>query len=202
MQSEASCEIPSPTEHGFLARGLVYQGLRDFAALRLPGGLPSLIEVLPADVAGLLGGTLLASEWYEALPVLAVANAAARLADQTLRDYMFANARWQGERDLGALQKIFLGAPSPEEVVRRLPAASDHYFNFCGGEAVLIGTRTMRLSKRQIPRPLVDWFQGICLGFADMVLTRAGARNLVMDFVSSEAESAESVTLYFEISWT
>ncbi len=204
MQSEANSEIPSVTERGFLARGLVYQGLRDFAQLRLPGGLPSLLARLPIDEAARLGGTLLASEWYDALPVAVIAAEAAKLADQPLQDYMFANARWQGERDLGALQKIFLGLPSPEEVALRLPRAAGHYFNFGGGESQLIGARCIRLTKRHIPRSLVAWFHGVCLGFADVVLTRAGARNLIMDLVSSEAEAKEgldSITLFFELSW-
>jgi len=204
VRSEANSEVPSPTERGFLARGLVYQGLRDFAQLRLPGGLPSLLARLPAAEAALLGGTLLASEWYDALPVAVIATEAALLADQPLKDYMFANARWQGERDLGALQRLFLGMPSPQEAALRLHRAATHYFNFGGGESELIGSRCVRLTKRHIPRSLEAWFHGASLGFADVVLTRAGARNLALDLVSSEAETdqgLDSTTLYFELSW-
>jgi hypothetical protein len=181
----------------FRARGLVYQGVRDFAALRIGG---DAVSRLPQELAEHLSAPLLPSLEYDALPVVPVCRALAQLADRDEASYVMENARWQAERDLGALHKLFLEMVSPATAALKLPAASARYFNFGTGQSERTNQHTVRLVSEGVPPEMADWWVAACCGFSTVILSRTGAKRPTQDYESQRSDG-KTVTISLIVRW-
>jgi hypothetical protein len=182
----------------FLARGLVYQGIRDFAMLRVG---PDVVSRLQPQLAEHLSPPLLPSVEYDALPLVPICRALAALAGTDEAEYVTANAHWQAEHDLGALHKLYLEMSSPASAALKLPSTAARYFNFGGGSAERVDDNAVRITNLGVPDEMVDWWLAACRGFSAVVLQRAGGKRPTLERQPSDRSDAKTVTISFVVRW-
>jgi hypothetical protein len=170
--SSASGGLPAP----FSVKGLVYTGAQQFYEQRLAGGPPAISAQLgDPDVRRFWEQHFVPSTWYDVMPLMAINQAASRVAHENAFDLVRENARWVADRDINGVYRFLLKLASPELVARKLPRASLQYLSFGRAEGVEVASRHHRVLHRGIPRPLVSWFIACVDGFAPMALQIAGA---------------------------
>jgi hypothetical protein len=167
---------PGSSPAPFCVKGLVYTGAQQFYEKRLQGGQAALgAELGDADVRMFWEQRFVPSTWYDVMPLMAINQAASRVAHENAFDLVRENARWVANRDIHGVYRFLLKLASPELVARKLPRASLQYLSFGVAEGEEVARRHFRLFHRGIPRPLVSWFTACVEGFAPMALEIAGA---------------------------
>src|SRR5262245_26983824 len=117
----------------FNCRGLVYLGARDYAAQHVPGGVEAVARHLRDELAEFWSQLFLANSMYDAFPIVAISETAARLSGLSHTEFVRNNAAWLAHRDVRGVYKLLLNVMSAEAVALRLPKAAIRYFDF--GEA-------------------------------------------------------------------
>ena len=145
------------------------------------------------------------SAWYDVMPLMAINQAASRVAHENAFDLVRENARWVANRDIHGVYRFLLKLASPELVARKLPRASLQYLGFGRAEGELVGSRHFRVLHSGIPRPLVSWFSACVEGFAPMALEIAGASKTQLSsrVVGADGElfGVPLVQILHDLSW-
>lgn len=190
----------------FRASGLVYDGARAFIALRVPGGVDAFAASLPPKLAAFWRQIFLASGRYDALPIVELSAHAAKLCGLTHAQFVTENARWLADRDVHGVYRLLLKVLSPATVVMRLPKASMRYFEFGTASSELVAPDTCRSTQSGIPVAMLDWFVAASVGFCDVALKLAGAKDVKVREVSRVGDGViggkRTSTLTLEIKWT
>lgn len=194
------------TESPFHAKGLVYQGARDFYAKRVPGGLDAVRRRLEPDLADFFGQSFLAGGWYDVLPIVPLSRTAAHLSGVTHPRLVRENAAWVAERDMNGVYRFALKLASPGAVVSRLPRLSMQYFDFGRAEGAATGDRRFETWRYGIPEALAQWMVWVTEGFTPVVLKAAGAGQVTVRVQEQERDGdvlgLHTVRMRFVMEWT
>jgi hypothetical protein len=189
----------------FRAKGLVFLGAREFYAQHVDGGCHAVRALLSPSVAEFFDQSFLSGGWYDVMPVLPIAAAAARISGKSLARIVRDNAEWLAKRDLQGIYRFIVAVASVEMVVERLPALSLRYFDFGNADGRMVGDRCFESQRSGIPAPLAEWFMAAAAGFIPVALTSAGARDVHVRASPPEPDGhAHGVALTrtkFEIRW-
>lgn len=190
----------------FCVKGLVYTGAQEFYEQRLPGGRAAVSgELANPEAREFWEQHFVPSTWYDVMPLMAVNQAASRVAHENMHDLVRENASWVANRDIHGVYRFLLKLASPELVAKKLPRASLQYLNFGRAEGELVGPRHFRVRHHGIPRTLSSWLTACVEGFAPTALYIAGATNVVLTsrVVGPDGEKAgfALVELLHDLNW-
>src|SRR5262245_41914586 len=82
----------------FHKKGISYSGTAEYVEETVAGGVAAVLRELPEDLQTFFKQTFLASAWYDFMPTLPFATAAARVAGMTTARFMTAFSAWQTQR--------------------------------------------------------------------------------------------------------
>jgi hypothetical protein len=191
---------------GFRVKGALYRGAFEFYEQHVPGGLGAVQDALLDDeVRAFFQQPFLAGSWYDVLPMMPLALAAARVKNVPYAAMLRERGRLQAEADLGGIHKRLLDVGSPEELLSRLPRATSQYFDFgttdveTAGRGHVVGRRT------KMPTALVTWHTSGTEGYLLGALERVGASKPHVRWKNTVEEPSDgaipTVTIPFEITW-
>jgi hypothetical protein len=194
-----------PSGPAFRAKGLVFQGALEFYAETVPGGRDAVNALLPPALKEFFTQPFLTGGWYDVLPILPVAAAAARAANKPLSRLVRENAAWLAKRDLRGVYRLIVSMASVEMVVTRLPDLSLRYFDFGRAAGTMTGPKRFEAQRAGIPAPLADWFSYATSGFAPVALEMVGAKNVSVrshpHVADGQLDGVELTSTRFEIAW-
>lgn len=202
--------IPEPGTSPFKAKGLVYQGARDFYAEVVPGGFEAVAaraarEHPTGAMARFLRESFTPGLLYDALPIRALSEAAARLRGTTHDRLVRDNAAWLARRDVPGVFKFLLQFASVESLATRLPALSTRYFDFGRSETEMTGATSLTTRRFGVPLHLARWFTWTVEGFTPAALAFAKAREVRVASSEPTPEPGSSehptVRIDFRVSW-
>ncbi|HEY3494344.1 MAG TPA: hypothetical protein VGK73_06650 [Polyangiaceae bacterium] len=190
----------------FNVKGLVYRGTQEFYARRLTGGLESLRRQLVDEaIVRFWEQNFSPGGWYDLFPLMAINQAAARVAGLPYTELVKENAAYIAERDINGVYRLLLKLASPELVASKLPRASLQYLDFGEAEGHHVGEKRFHAVQRRVPAAFAPWMTASVQGFAPTALRIVGAKDILITTrsVSQDAPSAENrtVELTHEISW-
>lgn len=201
--------MPSPSQRspsGFRTKGLTWRGAREFWDRRVPGGAAAVAAGCAPEHRRLLEDAVLASAWYDALPIVPIAAVAAELAGVPLAELVRENAVYVARRDVTGVHRFLLSLVSPETVAVRLGKVSLQYFDFGTEESRRISAGVVQTARRGIPEPLADWLGWCIEGFVPIALEHAGARDVVVTETSRARDGVRDgvplVAIEIRIAWT
>lgn len=202
-----SSSIGVPGKSPFHAKGLVYQGARDFYAQRIPGGLEALEPNLEDELREFFfEQQFLAGSWYDVLPIVPLSRRAAHLAGLTHPALVRENAAWVANRDMNGVYRFALKLASPAAVASRLPRLSMQYFDFGDASGEQTGDGRFETWRYGIPTSLAQWMVWVTQGFTPVALTAAGARSTTVRVADQEQDGTvlghATVQMRFIIEWS
>jgi hypothetical protein len=190
---------------GFRARGLVYQGARDYIDKYVPGGCAAVRGALRSETAEFWDQLFLAGALFDALPIVEISRAAAEVSGLPHEEFVRANAQWLAQRDIRGVYRAILHVLSPELVAVRLPRVALRYFDFGDASAKMSSDGVCSAEQRGLPQSMAPWFTACVEGFVPKALALAGARNArvkpVRAFRDGEAHGIVTVTVSYEFTW-
>jgi hypothetical protein len=197
-------------ESPYRVKGLVYQGLGEFFEERIAGGRSAVLaHASREDTTGTLGrflGTRFAGgTWYDALPLVPLTEAAARVHGKTQPRVVRDAAAFIARRDLQGVYKALLSEPKPEAVAIRLPSLSLRYFEFGAADGGLIGPQTLVMRRSGVPEELARWFVWVVEGYVPTALAMAGAIDVRVSANDPKRDSGPggaTMQLEFRVAWT
>ena len=171
----------APGEAPFRIKGTAYRGHLDYVAEHVPGGVDAMCEAMEDErLAAFFRQHFLASTLYDVFPLARAGAVCAAMAGMGFLEFVRMRAVIQAKSDVGGVYRVLLAMASPTAVATRLPRLVGQYFDF--GETTaehperghVIATRT------GTPQALAPWYTMVSDGYCEVVLTRAGARNVVL----------------------
>ena len=168
-----------PQIKGFAIRGLL-KYVKDSG---FQGGIPTLLESLPADIQPVFGERILSSLWYPYPAFAALAQAVEREIGDGNSMLLEDVGRSSGRRDLGGIFRFITAILTIERVVRRAPAYWKRYCDTGDLEVINVdsGHFTVRLSGfPQIDPAHCQMIRGWILGLGE----GTGAKNVDIRKVS------------------
>jgi hypothetical protein len=189
----------------FQAIGMIYLGVREFCARRVPGGDDAISQRLPADVQRFWRQLFLANGKYDALPLLAITRAAAELAGMEQPDLVRENARFIAHRDIHGVYRLLLKIASPRQVALRMAKVSMRYFFFGAAESEPIGESAVLARQTGVPTVFADFLTWAAEGFATVALETAGASGVSVQrqaqVPDGEVGGIETSTITWHMQW-
>jgi hypothetical protein len=163
-------------ESPFHVRGSTYAGLVEYVNRNLPGGYAALVDSIEdPQLHEFAQQVFLPVGWYDALPLMDLSRAQAKLDGRTVRDSVKRRAAFVAERDVKGLYRVLLRIVSPEYAMNRLQQTACRYFDFGLAEELESGIGYSRGRFSKLPAGLTDWFTPMLEGYAGVVLRLAGA---------------------------
>lgn len=190
----------------FHAKGLVYQGARDYFERQVPGGAAAVARSLAPPLARFFTEQpFVAGGWYDVMPIVAISAAAASVAGLSHATLVRQNAAWLAHRDVNGVYRALLRVARPEAVAARLPRASMQYFNFGSAEGEQVGAGHYESTRTGIPQGLASWMTWCVEGFTPVALGYAGARNVTVEalpaFGDGDVLGHRTTRVTFHIHW-
>lgn len=204
----APVELPFPAgESPFHMKGLGYQTTLRWVRGRLrKQGRPLRTAFHDPGLVEFFEQRFLASAWYDVFPILALAEAGARLSDTDVPTFVRDLTAEQARNDTRGVYRFLLTLVSPQALARRLPKLTEQYFDFGGvdeestdepGQVVVV--------RRQMPHALVDWYEVAAGAYVREVLGLAGATTagsrLLATWDDSPLHGLPTTAMRFEFSW-
>jgi hypothetical protein len=188
-------------------KGVTFRGHMDYVEEHVPGGVAAMLAAFKdRRLADFFGQTFLPSSFYDVVPLITAGYVCARLSGRTFPEFVRTRSVFQAERDINGLYRVLLKLASPSLVLPRLPALIAQYCNFCGGsEYELAGPGRALLKGARMPLMVIPWFNLVNESYIEVVLARAGAKN-VRVFHEPEEPSGEmhgfpAARLRYEVRW-
>jgi len=161
----------------FRLKGVVYQGHADYANEFIPGGERAVADSFRDEgLRAFFHQRFLASSWYDALPIVPVWLACARLLGQEANDFLRERTRHQAQRDIHGVYRFLLKLTSAESIAVRMPRVLQQYFDFGRTEASVVAPALVRARVTGVPMGLVPWFRIVSETFLQVALELSGAR--------------------------
>lgn len=192
---------------GFRVKGALYRGAFEFYESHVPGGLAATLDALLDDtVRAFFQQPFLAGSWYDVLPMMPLALAAARVKGVPYAGMLRERGRLQAEADLGGIHKRLLDVGSPDELLSRLPRATSQYFDFGTTEVEAVRPGLVVGRRTRMPAMLATWHTSGTEGYLLGALERVGASQPRVRWKNPIEESSNgplsTVTIPFEITWS
>jgi hypothetical protein len=176
--SASVSELPfAPGQSPFRMKGMVWLGVMAFVEERIRGGTDAVFAELEPAFTDFLGQMFLATSWYDVFPILALAEAAAKVLNVDRLEYVKRSATWHAEQDMAGVYKPLLNSTSPAAVCRRFANVHQQVFDF--GKARVVRDEPCRIESLAsgMPEPLAWWWKRVSECYYSPVLRGAGAKN-------------------------
>jgi hypothetical protein len=197
----------APGESPFRIKGIVVQGLFQYVAANVDGGMDAVrARIVDPRVRVFIDQPFLAATWFDFLPILDLLRAAATAAHLPAARFIAEHAAWQAERDVRGVHRLLLMLASPETVAQRLGSAFARYFDFANVSVKASGTGYSEVIVEGLPRILVPWYRCSVHAAGERILGLAGARDLRAEYspLAVCGEKAGVPLVRFEVrrTWT
>jgi hypothetical protein len=189
----------------FRVKGHVYQKmLEDFRATT---GLDALVRWMKDDdLTRFVEQQFTAGGWYDALPMMPLSIAHARVLGLPVHQHLRDRGRWVAEQDIPGIYRFLFNLASPELLVSRLPRAATMYFDFGGAEVKTMRPRHHHVYQTGVPSTLVPLLAATTEGFVAAALEMAGARRPQVRCIATPKDGDRAglptMTLCLEITWS
>lgn len=193
----------APGSSPYRVKGLTFKTIQETAESELRGGLKTLLAALPDEpLRRFLSQTFLAVGYYDALPIVPVTAALARLRSVRYADDVRERATRRAQLDL-QLYHLLLRLLSPELAFSGFMRLWPRYFDFgqitVAREPSAAVPEPSRSASRwlitlaDVPAMLVPWFVPMASGYVPEVLRAAGAQHLRFELVSGQRSRSPSL---------
>lgn len=209
MSSESRLRISeklpvAPGASPFHVKGHVYQKM--FEDFEHSVGVRALLDrVGDPAISNFASQPLLASSWYDALPLMPLSLAHARMLGLPFHQHLRDRGRWVAERDIPGIYRTLLALATPELVASRLPRASMTYFDFGNADACMLRPGLVRVAQEGVPQTLVPWIAASTEGFVSAAMEMAGGRRVVVKCVGSDRDGDKqgipTARVELEVTW-
>ena len=178
----------APGESPFHAKGMLWMGIRAFFDARVPGGVQSVTKELSAPFSDFLTQSFVPPAWYDILPVLTIAGAAAAALGVDRKEYVKQSAEWHAEQDMNGVYKALLSLRSPAAVCKRFGSLHQQIYDF--GKAEMLREEANRVESlaQGLPEPLAWWWKRASEAYVLTVLRAAGAKSPRMVWQSNQPD--------------
>lgn len=169
----------APGDSPFHVRGSTYIGIRDYVDKRIPGGMETVAKALPEGPhRAFVLQTFAAASWYDAMPIRPITEIIAKLEGRDWAESVRGRAEELARRDLNVFRRFLFKATTPEKVVDKLQRAALQYFDFGEAEILEAAAGSSRVAYHGVPQPLGSWFLPMLEGYATVLISTAGAKQL------------------------
>lgn len=171
-------ELPfAPGASPFHLKGIVYRAHAEFAKAHIPGGERAVNEAFRSpQMRAFMEQPFLASSWYDAMPIVPVWHACARVLGQNPTDFLRMRTRQQANQDIHGVYRLILKVASAEAVAVRLPRVMLQYFDFGKTTSRVVRPGVIQFEHSGIPQPMVPWFGIVGETYVSVALEIAGAK--------------------------
>jgi hypothetical protein len=161
----------------FHIKGVAYIGHTEYADAFIPGGSAAVVTSFrDAALRDFFGQRFLAASWYDALPMVPVWHACARILGQAPTDFLRIRARHQATRDIHTVYRFILKLVSAQAVALRVPHLVQRYFDFGTVESVVVRPGLVRASLQGVPTYLSQWLRTVSETYLEVALELAGVK--------------------------
>jgi hypothetical protein len=163
----------------FHAKGVSYRNFLDYVDAVVSGGRAQLIASLPdEELRAFITQPMLASTWYDALPMVSLCAIAAQLVRQPSLRFSRELARFGVKKDLKGVYRFLLQLSSPQGLLERSARSVTQYFDFVTREVSRESAKSYRLTDSGIPAWAASYYASISEGFLEELLPMTGAREV------------------------
>jgi hypothetical protein len=190
----------------FHVKGHIYGKMLDDFEESVAGGVSGVLaRVGDSEITTFVRQRFTASGWYDALPMMPLSLAHARLLGIPFHQHLRDRGRRTAEQDIPGIYRFLIKLSSPEEVCHRLPKAASHYFDFGPADARLVAPRRVVSEQRGVPVTLVPLIAATTEGFVQAALEMAGAERVSVRCKSTvndgEKSGVATMTITLEGAW-
>jgi hypothetical protein len=177
-----------PGESPFHAKGMLWMGIRAYFDANVPGGAEAVGNELPPPFRDFWMQTFLPPAWYDIMPILTIADAAATTMGVDRMEYVRRSAVWHAEQDMNGVYKALLALGSPVAVCKRFGSLQQQIYDF--GKAQLVREETNRVDSlaQGLPEPLSWWWKRASESYVVTVLRAAGAKSPRFVWLANEPD--------------
>ncbi len=169
-----------PGQSPFRIKGVAYRGHLDYVAEHLPGGVAEMLRGFKdPELVRFFEQKFLPSSFYDILPLVVAGYVCARQARKGFSEFVRIRSRYQAERDIGGIYRLLIKLVSPMHVVERLAALQAQYVDFAAASVEVLEPKRVVLVRPRLPLMLAGWMGTVLETYVDVLLTRAGGKNVL-----------------------
>jgi hypothetical protein len=160
-------------------RGSTYLAVREYADVKISGGMTKLVSELPEGPHRAFAGQAFTPDgWYDALPLRPITEVLAKLEGRGWEDSLRDRAEDSARKELGVLGRVRMIAASPERAVERLQRLVADNYDFGQPEITEATTGHARVVVHQVPQPLGSLILATLHGHAGVLIGSAGGKQV------------------------
>jgi hypothetical protein len=187
----------APGSSPFRVKGTAFRGHLDFVARKVPGGVDDMLARMQArpGMRAFYEQTFLASSLYDVFPLAWGGVVGGAMMGMSYLDFVRLRTSEQARSDVGGVYRVLLALTSPNAVAQRLPKLLGQYFDF-GATEIEVNEPGRVVAKRTgIPAAIVPWYEKVTEGYCDVVITRAGAKEVRVESQRASAGTAHGMPM-------
>ncbi len=190
----------------FRIKGWGYEGDVRYYNEFVPGGAAAVAAaVKDKAIAAFLLRKFEPDGWYDLVPKLYHAQAAAKLRGISYTTHCHDVSRWHAQDKFSGIYRPLLRVANPEMLAVWIPRMSSSFYDFGSVESRVISSKLVRVTRFGVPRVGVQWWAAAATGYFEYVLAATGARHPHVRWLPTEVEGErlgmELVTMPFELTW-
>jgi hypothetical protein len=167
----------APGASPFHLKGIVYRAHVEYANELIPGGEKAVNGAFKSPpLRAFREQRFMASSWYDAMPIVPLWHACARVLGQNPVEFLRARTRHQAHQDIHGVYRLILKVASAEAVAVRLPRVMLQYFNFGKTTSRVVRPGVIHFEHAGIPQAMVPWFGIVGETYVTVALEIAGAK--------------------------
>jgi hypothetical protein len=196
----------SPGSGPFRIKGWGYQGDVRFYDEHVPGGAEAVAHAVrdPAVGAFLLR-KFEPDAWYDVVPKLYQAQAAAKLRGISYEKQCAEASRWHAQDKFSGIYRPLLRVASSEMLAVWIPRLSSSFYDFGSTESRVVGPKVVKVTRYGVPRVAVLWWAHAASSYFEYVIGATGARHPHVRWhptlPDGERMGMELVKMPFELTW-
>lgn len=169
----------APGDSPFHVRGSMYLAVRDYAEAKVNGGMNAVYAAIPQGAHRDFAAQAFAPEvLYDALPLRPITEVIARLEGIDWEDTIRVHAEYRAQRQLGRLGRMRVR--NCERALEQLEREGLEGFDFGQSEYVQTEQARARLLLHEVPQPLGSWFLANARGYGQVLLSKAGGKQIAV----------------------
>jgi len=180
IRSTADLPFP-PGQSPFRCKGNVYNHVKEFHAVRVPGGIEAVAAALEPELRSFYLTRFLTGSWYDFLPITLLERAAVTLAGDAPQSYLRAAGTDLAERDVKGVHKLLLRFASPEIALARMASVYRQYYSF-GSMRIEAHHDVVKSYVEGMPAIVAPIQRVVAAAFARRLVVMAGSRSADTSF--------------------
>jgi hypothetical protein len=199
--------LPCPIgKSPFHIKGSAYAGIRSYQVKAVPRGLQGVLDSIEdPELRAFASQRFYANEWYDYLPALLIARAAAASASKPPEVFIGEVAVRHAEGDLRGIYRMLLLFTSPETAMRRMAMVHRQYFDFGRVQVRIVRDGEAESTLSGLPAIAAPFYALYLSEFVHRLLVLAGAKDPVGIWEDpvrdGELEGIPTVTLRARTLW-